>query len=364
MGIKMKKQLKNLFILAGLTLSFCCVNPILAKADTITEMEDGITRSNDTLETAEEIPVNSIVNGKFSDYLDNKNDGDMYKFVLPSTGTIDIDLTSHVNATDLVLYDESGNEILEEHFMEWNESIKLLYRTFSYKLKKGSYYVRVNNTKNSFMDFLFDKYTFKLDFVSSNVNHGESNNEFSTAEQINFNKKYISQISINDRNDFQKFKVESAGTYQLKGNTKLYKMYITLYSSNGDLIKDFTVYEDGNTKQGVINENFFLEKGEYVLFFTSQETGSYNFTLNPLVNKIKLNKSSLTLKKGKTFQLKASITPTAASNKKVTWKSSNKSVITVSATGKVTAKKKGTAYVSCTAKDGSGITKKIKIKVK
>lgn len=41
--------------MAGLTLSFCCVNPILAKADTITEKEAGITRSNDTLETAEEI---------------------------------------------------------------------------------------------------------------------------------------------------------------------------------------------------------------------------------------------------------------------------------------------------------------------
>ncbi|HWT27233.1 MAG TPA: Ig-like domain-containing protein [Mobilitalea sp.] len=56
---------------------------------------------------------------------------------------------------------------------------------------------------------------------------------------------------------------------------------------------------------------------------------------------IKLTKTSLTLDVGKTYTLKVSGTKS-----KVTWSSSNKAVATVSTTGKVTAKKEGTATVT------------------
>lgn len=70
------------------------------------------------------------------------------------------------------------------------------------------------------------------------------------------------------------------------------------------------------------------------------------------VKKVKLNKTKLTLKKGKTAVLKATVTPTNATNKTVTFSSSKKTVAKVGAkTGKVTAKKKGTATI--TAKCGS-----------
>lgn len=70
------------------------------------------------------------------------------------------------------------------------------------------------------------------------------------------------------------------------------------------------------------------------------------------VKKVKLNRTKLTLKKGKTAVLKATVTPTNATNKTVTFSSSKKAVAKVGAkTGKVTAKKKGTATI--TAKCGS-----------
>lgn len=56
---------------------------------------------------------------------------------------------------------------------------------------------------------------------------------------------------------------------------------------------------------------------------------------------IKLNKTTLTLTKGKTATLKISGT-----SKKVTWSSSKKSVATVNSSGKVTAKKAGTATIT------------------
>lgn len=60
-----------------------------------------------------------------------------------------------------------------------------------------------------------------------------------------------------------------------------------------------------------------------------------------------------TLVKGKKYQLKSTVSPKKASEKKVSYKSSKKSVASVSKTGKITAKKAGTAKITVTAKDGS-----------
>ena len=71
------------------------------------------------------------------------------------------------------------------------------------------------------------------------------------------------------------------------------------------------------------------------------------------VKSIKLNKSIVNFaKKGNTCTLKATVYPTNAKNKKVSWKASNKN-ITVNQNGKVTAKKLGTSKIKVTAKDGS-----------
>ena len=60
-------------------------------------------------------------------------------------------------------------------------------------------------------------------------------------------------------------------------------------------------------------------------------------------SKIKLNKSKATIYVGKSTTLKMSGT-----TKKVTWKSSNKKVVTVNSKGKVTGKKKGKATITAT----------------
>ena len=86
---------------------------------------------------------------------------------------------------------------------------------------------------------------------------------------------------------------------------------------------------------------------------------------NKLVSKITLNKTKASIKKGKTLKLTVKkITPADAFNQKVKWSSSNKKIATVDKNGKVTAKKKGTCWIICTAADGSGTTVKCKIIVK
>ncbi len=71
------------------------------------------------------------------------------------------------------------------------------------------------------------------------------------------------------------------------------------------------------------------------------------------VTGVSLNKSSLSLAVGDTETLKASITPSNATNQNLTWETTKSSVATVDANGKVTAKGEGKATITVTTKDGS-----------
>ena len=68
-------------------------------------------------------------------------------------------------------------------------------------------------------------------------------------------------------------------------------------------------------------------------------------TSQKTTRKIKLNRWKLTLKKGKSFRLKVTLTP-ADSQDKITYKTSNKKIATVSKTGKIKAKKKGKVKIT------------------
>ncbi|MGM9804478.1 MAG: Ig domain-containing protein [Muribaculaceae bacterium] len=83
----------------------------------------------------------------------------------------------------------------------------------------------------------------------------------------------------------------------------------------------------------------------------------YDITVNATnvsVTSISLSNSAISLTPGDTKQLSASVYPTNATNKNVTWSSSNTNVATVSSSGLVTAKAAGTAIITCRAADGSG----------
>ena len=101
----------------------------------------------------------------------------------------------------------------------------------------------------------------------------------------------------------------------------------------------------------------------------SNKYATIKVTVKQSVTSVKLNRNSAILKvkgkaKQKTVTLKATAYPKNANNKAVSWKSSNTKIATVNSKGKVTAKKKGTCYITATAKDGSKKYAKCKIVVK
>lgn len=123
---------------------------------------------------------------------------------------------------------------------------------------------------------------------------------------------------------------------------------LTWSSSNEAIV---TVDENGNVtavKEGTATITVTTADGGY----TAKATVTVSADV-VAVTGVSLDKTTLSLAPNESSTLKATVTPSKASNKGVTWTSSDNTVATVSSTGKVTAKKDGTATITVTTKDGS-----------
>ena len=126
--------------------------------------------------------------------------------------------------------------------------------------------------------------------------------------------------------------------------------------ARGDSI---TSWKSSNTKVAAVNSKGVVTakaKGSAVI---TASCGEYKVTCKITVKNpsLKLTKSSATVKVGKTTKISAKATPSG----KVTYKSSNSKIATVSSKGVVKGKKKGTAKITVTC---NGVTKTVKVTVK
>lgn len=80
------------------------------------------------------------------------------------------------------------------------------------------------------------------------------------------------------------------------------------------------------------------------------------------VTGIQINESINSIEVGESKKLTATITPYNATDKNITWKSSDESIATISSSGEVVAKKSGT--INITASTSNGKTSTIKIDIK
>ena len=85
----------------------------------------------------------------------------------------------------------------------------------------------------------------------------------------------------------------------------------------------------------------------------SGEKATCTVTVTQPVTSVSLDKTSLELTEGETAQLNATVEPDNASNKSVTWASSNSAVATVDQNGNVEAVGAGTATITVTTEDGN-----------
>lgn len=86
-------------------------------------------------------------------------------------------------------------------------------------------------------------------------------------------------------------------------------------------------------------------------------------TVKERATSVEVSPKTKYIQKGKSFTVKAKVISETATNKNVKWSSSKKSVATVSSSGRVKAKKIGTAYIRARALDGSGASASCKVRV-
>ena len=120
---------------------------------------------------------------------------------------------------------------------------------------------------------------------------------------------------------------------------------VTWTTSNASIA---TVASDGTVKG--------ISEGTATITATTKD-GGFTATCEVTVRRIAvtdvtLSKSELSLSTGQSYTLTANVLPSNASNKSVTWQSSNDAVATVSSSGYVRAISEGTATITATTVDG------------
>lgn len=227
------------------------------------------------------------------------------------------------------------------------------------------------NIKNA-MDNIKEKeeeFSNSLDSLKVELdNLEEEYNSASTAYEEGLNNEELSQEDL----ETLKTSYETAKTnYENKRteyNNKVdeYKQEIKeLFSQLSSLIPDFdeqnwTKTEDGNIE---IDLNQFSGERDLVVWaklVTSEDTYydmniyTMNGSKDPSteVSGISLNMTNMSLAKGVTLTLTATVSPSTATDKTVIWKSDDENIATV-VDGKVTGKSVGTTTITATTKDGN-----------
>ncbi len=154
----------------------------------------------------------------------------------------------------------------------------------------------------------------------------------------------------------------TASSIQLKVKQSTSKIKVTELAK-GDAVKS---WKSNNTKIVKVNNKGKItaqsKTGKATITVTLKSGLSKKITIKVqkgavACTKVILNKSSVSLKKGKSFTLKTTVKPITCVHK-IKYSSSNKKVATVSSKGKITAKKKGKATITVTVGK-----KKVKCKV-
>lgn len=143
-----------------------------------------------------------------------------------------------------------------------------------------------------------------------------------------------------------------------KGKTKTLKTKVTV---QGKKVSKQVTFKSSKPKVATVTAKGQVKAkkdGKTNIIITSKANKKKKVVIKVTVGtpagKVSLNTASASLAQGASTTLKASVTPKKASNKKVVWSSSNKSVATVNSNGVVKAVKAGTAKITATAADGSG----------
>lgn len=160
-------------------------------------------------------------------------------------------------------------------------------------------------------------------------------------------------LQVKNANGDVKYTV-SVSAKNVKNNKSLKAFVVNRKTGEYELINSKTY----KAKDGNLNASFG-KKGDYVLLTTKEAARIEKEILKTIAPK----KAKATVKKGKTTEFKLDSKLNQNNVKKVTYKTSKKSIATVNKNGKIKANRKGTVTIKATVTLKNGKTKTVSMKI-
>lgn len=160
-------------------------------------------------------------------------------------------------------------------------------------------------------------------------------------------------VQVKNANGDVKYTV-SVSAKNVKNNKSLKAFVVNRKTGEYELINSKTY----KAKDGNLNVSFG-KKGDYVLLTTKEAARIEKEILKTIAPK----KTKATVKKGKTTEFKLDSKLNQNNVKKVTYKTSKKSIATVNKNGKIKANRKGTVTIKATVTLKNGKTKTVSMKI-
>jgi hypothetical protein len=289
-----------------------------------------------------------------------------YKVTTTSAGTLHIDYQAwSINCSNFQVLNADKTETYIEENISGSSENSPQTKSVDLNLEKGVYYIRICGY---YLEYT-GSYRVRAKFTAAKNNETEPNDSFAKAMKLSANKKITGFLSENDEIDFYKISVPKSQTVTFTLQSRIYRIDYSVWNSDFEKIYDYYnnhwMTESGSeSSPTTFKDELELSSGTYYIKICKKYgyTGRYILSWSgQKVTSISIS-GNKTVQPGKTFTLKASVSPSNAVNKSVTWSSGNTKVATVdSSTGKVTAVKPGKAVIKAKAKDGSKVTKKITV---
>ena len=244
----------------------------------------------------------------------------------------------------------------------------------AYHFKVGGIYYNINGNEATVTYNSYDQYTGSVNIPSSVTYNGSTYSVTSIGEMAFCYCSGLTSVTIPNS-------VTSIGESAFSGCTGLTSVTIpnsvtsigeSAFSGCRNMTSIYSHIENPNNVSLGNNIFYNVDKSSCILTVPAASLSLYsladqwkdflNIRPDVLTTSISLDKTQLSVYVGDNATLSVSISPTNAWDV-INWSSSNEEVATVDQTGKVTAKKRGTATITATTTDGTNLSASCEVTV-
>lgn len=241
-----------------------------------------------------------------------------------------------VGTVTIIIRDNKYDYVTQDIEVEENDGTKILFKEATLEM----YVDEVINLQEEIDDF---------DLIEENLIYTSSDEEIATVdEEGNVTGLKAGEVKLTVETENK----DMSGTINLKVNQKKTK-------SDEKDVEDNNSSGSSSSRSSGSRSNSSSNSGSSNSSSSSSSSNPKSITLNTTSRVIYTNHPKTS---SNTYKLTATVSPSNAKNKKVSWSSSNTSVASVSSNGTVTAKRPGTAYI--TARTSNGVSKRATIVVR